>query len=194
MYGNGNSVFCNNQLTLHPHSLVMSVDKFLYLPKEQSLCFEISEYNNKKYVYRTKNDVKDFEIKLKTSNLFLVLMGIGKDSYSFLSSGSPSSFCDSESFLKKTFLAHNNGQYVCVQTFLANPMNTTTDSVMYYDQLRFDATLVNGKKIMYHSQSVQENNGNIKEFEMSQFITNKTLEIITERVLVLYILFHQFFK
>lgn len=208
MYGDGNSVYCNNQLTLHPHSLIMNVANFLYVPEENSICYEISEYDEKRYRIKNRNEVEDYTIQLENSIINIAGQGIGENGYKFWSLGKPSSFCESQPFLHKQFMENGkrrflyfvkynfleNGQYVCVKMIPDKSVNPLTDSVVYHDTLRYTVMPRNGKTIQFSSSSNQINYNIQRTQKVS--LNKRLSEMVKEKVIwffIKFILFLHFF-
>ena len=155
MYGNGYSAFCDGKLTLHPFSLVMTVDRFTYLPEDNSICYKVSEYNGEKYKERSIGSVEDFTIMLNDSVMLLAGQGIGQNAYNLWSLGKLSPFCDSQTFLNKQFMERD--QYVCVDVLPNKTINTDEHSIVYYDTLRYGVTPTRARSVPFERPSLQVN-------------------------------------
>ena len=190
MHANGNTAVCDNQITLHPFTLYMNVGNFVYVPRENSICYEISTYKNRRHHYTYRNEIADFRIDLKMSQININGMGIIKNTPSdssgypprtenkFLANGLTSPICESESFLKGPFLSKES-QYVCLQTMPNATIDTRTETPVYYDRLAIDAILPSGKKTRLESQSMQVN---YQITELSEVIAqNNAISEIIER-------------
>ena len=174
MFGQGNSFFCDGKLSLHPQALVMEVDHFTSVADKKAVCFRMAEKKVPRlYLYRQKGDVKDFEILLKRSCLLIAL-----NKTSILALNKPSTFCESEAFLKRKFM--KQGQFVCVDLLdERRDFVFGEEKVFYSDQLLYNVNVANGQPIQ-HSAISEQAADHMKSLGSQGGLNNQTKQTLEE--------------